>query len=845
MAAVTRKKIIVVLIVVLALGIFLPPNINGARFSKRLASALSTSLGRQVKIGSVKYRLFPRPGFDLYNFQVMDDPAFSNEPLLLCGKVTADLRLTSLWQGRLEIANLKLTDDNAPPSLNLVYSAGHWNLESLLLRVEQVPTDPTAKRSAGQRARFPYIEASAGRINVKVGPEKKPYALINTDFAFWLASEGTWHVRLEGHPVRTDMNLNDTGTVKLEGDLKRAANLLDIPVKLQVSWQKAPLGQFSSLVAGQDKGWRGILNGSAQLAGPLRDLQITATADLNNLRRYDINRDNMPQLGTRCLGEYKQAVLDLKCDTELETGGLVLTGQIYPGTQSYDLSLTATRVPLSMLATLARHTLHSLPDDLTATGDIPNAAFAFHCHAGVRDWHGTGVSAPFLLQTSVVDKPFPVSRVRFHVGQADTPASLVAQQTKSGQPTAAFEPNALTVDSFSVQLGPSATLEVQGNLNGKGYWMGAKGMVPLERLLALGRASGFQSKIANTTASAQIDLNISGPWVNFAPPKVHGTAHLQNVATWISGLKDRMVLTEADAQLTDTTVSLTHITGQFEHSPIAFTGSVTSPIGCGEEPCPLQFDLHLDSLRLADVAGVLGVGDKSWTLPFLSNSGNKLPDFRAAGTLSIGELKLEEIPLEKVTAHVEMANHGLLISHAAAKTAGGSTSGDWKIDWSTDTPRYTGAGKLDAVFLERWPAQPDSLTALLASWVNGKSDMKYSTHFEGKTSVEMLSSASGRVEFTVTNGTSRALLLEASKPLKFQSAQGEVELDHGILEVQASKFKAETRIYVMSGSVSLANKQAKLKMSNNGSQWEITGAVDKPQIVAQPITAQAAPAHTR
>ncbi|HEV8183910.1 MAG TPA: AsmA family protein, partial [Candidatus Angelobacter sp.] len=139
-----KKKVVAIVLVLLALCIFVPPNINGARFSKRLASTLSAALGREVKIGSVKYRLFPRPGFDLYDFQVMDDPRFSAEPLLLCGKVTADLRLTSLWQGRLEIANLKLTDDNAAPSLNLVYAGDHWNLESLLLRVEQVPTAPTA-----------------------------------------------------------------------------------------------------------------------------------------------------------------------------------------------------------------------------------------------------------------------------------------------------------------------------------------------------------------------------------------------------------------------------------------------------------------------------------------------------------------------------------------------------------------------------------------------------------------------------------------------------------------------------------------------------------------------------
>src|SRR5438270_11185500 len=104
----------------------------------------------------------------------MDDPAFGAEPLLVCGKVTAELRLTSLWQGRLEIANLKLTADVAPPSLNLVYARDHWHLESLLLRSQQVPTAPTAKRRAARRSRFPYIEASGGRINVKLGQEKKP-----------------------------------------------------------------------------------------------------------------------------------------------------------------------------------------------------------------------------------------------------------------------------------------------------------------------------------------------------------------------------------------------------------------------------------------------------------------------------------------------------------------------------------------------------------------------------------------------------------------------------------------------------------------------------------------------
>jgi hypothetical protein len=845
---ITRKKIAVLVLLVLALGIFLPPNINGARFSKRLASTLSAALGRQVKIGSVKYRLLPRPGFDLYDFQVMDDPAFSAEPLLLCGKVTADLRLTSLWQGRLEIANLKLTDDSAAPSLNLVYSSGHWNLESLLLRVEQVPTAPTAKRRAEQRSRFPYIQASGGRINLKIGPEKKPYAITNTDFAIWLAAEDTWHVRMEGRPVRTDMNLNDTGTVRLEGDIKRSATLRDMPVKLQVSWEKAQLGQFTGLVLGQDKGWRGALDSSAEIAGPLENLHITAAANLKNFRRFDINRDDTPALRTRCLGDYNKSVLSLKCDTPLGTGGLVITSHFSPAAQNYDASVVATHVPLSVLAAFARHSRKSLPDDFTATGDL-NAAFGFHSHAGVHDFHGTGMTSPFLLQSSVADKPFPVSAVRFHIGPPDTPGLMVTKKNKSqnapAAPSAAFQPSALTIDSFSVQMGPSTTLEVQGNMDSNGYWASAKGMVPMERLLAFGRANGFPSRVTNATASAQVDLNASGVWTNFAPPKLRGTAHLQNLAAWIAGIKDRLVLSEADAQLTDTALVLNHITGQFEHSPIAFTGSISSPIGCAAETaCPLDFDLHLDTLAISDAANLLGFSaEKGWSIPFISGSENKLPDFRAAGTLSVGELKAAESPLEKFTARVEVGDHTLALHRISAKLGGGTTQGEWKADWSGTQPRYSGTGSLEGVALDH-VAAPETAAGQAAQWVAGRGQVSYSAHFEGKSTAEMLSSAQGRMEFQVSNGSSKMLALDA-RPLRFQVAQGVVEIDRQSLKVLPSKFKAENRIYVISGTISLANKQTNLKVSTSGAQWEITGALEKPQITPQPLTAQAAPAHTK
>ena len=842
-AEMTRRKLAVAIVFLLLLGIFLPPNINGVRFRDQLAGSLSNALGRAVKIGQVKYRVFPRPGFDVYDLQVMDDPAFSAEPLLTCGKVNADLRLTSLWHGRLEIANLKLSDDSSPASLNLVYSKGHWNLESLLLRVEQVPTAPTARRSAEQRSRFPYIEATSGRINLKVDTEKTPFTVTNTDFAFWLASEDVWHLRMEGRPIRTDKNLNDTGIIRMEGDLRRSRALRDMPLKIDLAWDKAQLGQFSNLVAGQDRGWRGGLAATLQLSGTPANLHITGSADLDSFRRYDINRNTMPRLHARCQGDYIRESLDMKCDMPLDPGGVLLTAKWAAVTpRDYDLSVVATRVPLATLATMVRHSRSKLPDDLTATGDL-NAAFGFHSRNGIRNWHGTGMTSAFLLRSSASDKPFPVSPVRFHIGPVETGASFTNKRSKQKEAPVST-PDALTIDTFSVQLGPSTTLELQGTADASAYWIGAKGMVPLERLLVLGNVAGFPTEIKDTTASAVVDLNISGTWANFAPPKMRGTAHLQNLAAWIPGIKDRLILTEADAQINEIEMVLAHINGQFEHTPIAFTGTINNSWTCqGGPPCPIEFDLHSDALTVSDITSLLGSEDKGWRFPFFSGSSSKLPDFRANGTLTVNQLTAAQLPLEKFAAHVEFSDKALLISRINAHLGGGVVEGEWRADWSGAAPHFAASGKLTGVATDRITSSgPDF--ALATSWVNGRTDAKYSLHFDGASRDEMLSSAAGHFEYVVANGMSKLITLDGGKPLHFQSLQGAMDLEKQTLKILPSKFRAESRIYDLSGTVSLADQQARLKLSSNSSRWDITGALDKPQIAGPPASSETTAART-
>jgi len=403
--------------------------------------------------------------------------------------------------------------------------------------------------------------------------------------------------------------------------------------------------------------------------------------------------------------------------------------------------------------------------------------------------------------------------------------------------------DSFTVDSFSVQLGPSSVMDVQGTADGAGYRFFARGLVPLERAVALGKVAGLAGDAPVFNASAIVDFNIAGAWND--PARARGTARMQNLTAWIPGVKNRLVLTQADAQLTDSSLVVSHINGEFEHSLVAFTGSAEKPWECGNQPCTLGFDLHSAKLAVADLRELIGLNDnaKGW-LPFLTSSSAKLPAFRAKGKLSADEFTLARIPLQKFSGQLEFADNKLVLTEGTAKLAGGGIEGEWRADWSGSQPRFTSTGTLTGVDLGRLgPAEEEQTTGVMASWLSGHAQVKYAIKFEGKTPQEMFSSASGRAEFSVNGGDSRALALQADKPLRYQSAQGVAELEKSTLNILPSKIKSENRIYDVSGKVSLGERRADLKVSSGGSRWDVTGALDNPQVAPHPLTAQTTSAH--
>src|SRR5277367_5741494 len=192
--------------------VLLPPLISLNRYQKRIANSISDSLGRPVHLDKVSLNLVPLPGFTLENLVVDEDPAFGSEPVIRADSVRVTLRISSLWRGRVEFSTISFND----PSVNLVHlTNGKWNLESILLHAAHIDAAPTAQKKAGPAPRFPYIEATGARLNLKLDHEKTPISLTDADFALWLPDPQQWHLRIQARPARTDTNVTDTGTLQL------------------------------------------------------------------------------------------------------------------------------------------------------------------------------------------------------------------------------------------------------------------------------------------------------------------------------------------------------------------------------------------------------------------------------------------------------------------------------------------------------------------------------------------------------------------------------------------------------------------------------------------------------
>lgn len=836
-----RRVTAIAVAILLALFLWRP---GASRLKSRIITSISAGVGRAVDIGSVHIQLLPRPGFDLENLVVYDDPAYGAEPILRASQVEAALRLTSLMRGRLEIARLELTE----PSLNLVHGAnGRWNLEALLERTAQIPLAPTGKRKTEPRPGFPYIEATSGRINFKSGAEKTPYALTNADFSLWQDSENSWGVRLKAQPFRTDLNINDTGLLQINGTWERAQALRDTPLQFNVEWKRAQLGQVTKFLAGNDKGWRGEIQLDIALTGTPAKLKISSSGSIEDFRRYDITSGKALHLAGSCDGQYSSLTHEfneLICGAPVAQGLITLTGQAgLPGSHHYGLMVRAENVPASAAVTLVQRAKKNLPDDLGADGTL-QGSFSMQEDAATESrprWQGLGEIVDFHLSSAGNKAEIAAETLPFAIDFDGDPAS-------AGKKASSVRANAGPRLEFGpVAIGPShGGATVRGWIGRGGYNLSVTGETEITRGLRLARTIGVPVLATNAEGIAQVDLQIAGSWMGpgdgsatgFPSPQVTGSVRLRNVQSVVRGLGGPVEITSAEMQFTPEQVRISKLNAKAAGTN--WTGSLEMPRGCGMG-CPVRFALNANEIVLSQFSEWASPSPKKrpWyrVLDSSVQSGagsSLLGSLRASGRVTAERLLIRDVAATHVSANVKVDNGKLQISELDADLIGGKHKGEWQADFGVKPSICKGRGKFSGVSLAGF-AQ-----AMHDDWVAGTGSASYEV--SGKCLGEFWPSAEGSLQVDVRDAVFPHVSVKDSA-LHVAHLSGQADLHATELEIKNTTLDSPEGRYELSGTASFAReidvKLTQLPGYATGSGYAITGTLAEPQVAPLSSSEQA------
>jgi hypothetical protein len=825
-----RRLLFIIAALLLALFIF-RPGANGLR--KRIVNSVSMALGRRVEVQWVKLRILPQPGFDLENFIVFDEPAFGAEPMLRANEVTAILRLQSLLRGRLEIGRLSLKE----PSFNLVRSEdGHWNIEALLDRAAHSSAAPTSHTRPERRPVFPYIEADEGRINFKIGQEKKAYALTEANFALWLESENQWGMRLAAKPMRTDFNLSDTGILHAEGTWQRSGSLRETPLKFIVELERAQLGQFSKLLSGKDKGWRGGVTLMTAFTGTPADLTLTARATIDDFRRYDIVASNALRLAASCSAHYssiEHAVSNIVCQSPLSEGTVILAGSIHSptGPRAYDLALLAQDVPLQPLISLARRAKRDLPDDLTGQG-VLNGEFSLQT---VRDaggehlaWSGGGGIEDVRLTSAALQGSLSSERIPF---------ALVSGAVHSGL-RRVQGPNSLTrsrldIGPFAIGLGESSMTTVSGWSDSQSYDFRVQGESQVARLLSSAKIVGLRAPRWTVDGTAELRLDIAGKWADFATPTVSGSALVRSIRGELPGTGPYEVQT-ANFMLADGSVHVQNLSAVAAGAH--WSGTLVFPETCSVPPCTIEMNLQADSIYVDRLRSWLNprLKGKPWYRVLSSGkpqASSLMNSINATGKISAMRVAFRGLEASDVRAQLEVKDGHVALTDVRGGLLGGQHLGSWEADLQATPPTYSGSGRFEQISLG------DLSQAMHSDWITGTGKGTYRFNASGSNAKQAWKSAAANLTFDIQNGLlSRIALTSSGPPLRVRRFAGQLLFRDGEFEVADGKLETATRTFDVTGTATLGQK-LDVKLVGTGLHgFNVTGTLSEPRVSVSNVT---------
>lgn len=779
-----------------------PPLVSLNQYQNRVARLMAASLGRPVRMSEVGIRLLPRPALVLTNLTVEEDPAYGAEPVLHANTVQAPLRLLSLWRGKLELAQIDVDE----ASMNLVRTSdGRWNVDALLGHVAEASSG-----TAAAPTHLRYLRATNSRINVKAGAEKLPFSLTDTDLSLWQNRPGEWRLELKGAPSRTDLALNqgDTGTVVLKATAKTTAQLRQMPLKLDIEWRDAQLGQLTRLLIGRDPGWRGDLRGELHMEGTPEAAQVTTRLRAAGVHRAQFVPASPLDFDANCGFVYHYSahtVEKLVCESPLGSGRVKLSGEL-PGNGPMRLTAELDRIPVGAGLDALRTLRNNIPAGLEAAGTVsgrvdyaepaPEPAAAPEPTAAAK--------AKAKKVEAVPDGPLTgaLTVEGFALSGADLTQPIKAD--KMVLTAAQGSPIALA-GTVALDLGAPAPLEASLRVGAHSFQLGLRGQAAVARARELLHAAGVKGGTALDELAGDplaIDLTAAGPWM---PSDEPGAASDDSLSGTV-GVHDANWKSDALVNHVQIAQATLHVgAGQFRWDPVAFTygplkgtAAISLPIDC--QNCAPHVEAQFAELDAATVqAALLGAHTKGTLISELLNRLHPAAPTvwpHVDAVVKTDAFKLGPATLHKVVLTAALNAAGAEIASLDGELLGGRLHLTGSVK-DGDKPAYQLKGSVEKL-------NPAALGQLLGErWNGGELDLSGNLDVTGYTADDLAGSAKGQLHLDWKRGAVSGSGVPPALA-HFERWLAEAEIGSGAIALKQNDVTAGSRKSGVEGSIALA-----------------------------------------
>ena len=366
------------------------------------------------------------------------------------------------------------------------------------------------------------------------------------------------------------------------------------------------------------------------------------------------------------------------------------------------------------------------------------------------------------------------------------------------------------------------------------YSISLNGEAELARLLNVGKALGVGTPGVGLAGPAQMDLEVAGTWVGFAPPVPSGKIQLRAATAELQGVSEPLHIASATATLANQAVNVTAFTATFAQGP-EISGSASFPVHCtAPETCIVHFDAHTDDVSLSRLNRLVNPGFRTqpWyrLLAPWQRREDALLKLRASGHFTAARMEMGSAVANNVSGTAELERR------QAARQR-----------FPRRPPRRTSHRNLDGR-LHGVAAEVCRLGKRYAS-VDGAACIPYARQLGDRHARCQVQPRHGRLDSCRLCGTRPAA--PPSSPgsggslrhvtldpgvlrVSFSDFAGIVSLQNGTLNLTDCKLQSAGGNYAVKGTASF-DRNLDLRFERTGGRtYAISGPLEKPRVEAVP-----------